>query len=435
MEEARGLAAAISLDVVFDIVAPLTAPRPATLLGSGKVADLGEQFKALNVDVAIVDATLSPGQQRNLERAWSVKVLDRTGLILEIFGARAQTKEGRLQVELAHLSYQKSRLVRSWTHLERQRGGGGFTGGPGETQIESDRRDIATRIDRIKKHLKEVRRTRDLQRARRKRAPFPIVALVGYTNAGKSSVFNRLTKASVLAKDMLFATLDPTMRALELPSGRKVILSDTVGFISDLPTHLVEAFRATLEEVLEADIIVHVQDVADPLREQRQADVLSVLEQLGVGEEDTRPCVRLYNKADLLNEDDRDALEIKVRSANWNAGLGLAAPYQCASSAFEEGGLDAFLELIDSISARGCEIYRIALEPQDGSQAAWLRSHGEILDESYFEDGRIQFVIRLSGIASGRYEKKFAEKLGEPLNDGPGEAWPADERNTRHAEH
>ena len=282
LAEAVGLAAAIHLDIQSADIIPLDVIKPATLLGSGKVEELGGQIKKQHVDLVIVDGQLSPVQQRNLERAWKVKVLDRTGLILEIFGERARTREGRLQVELAHLTYQKSRLVRSWTHLERQRGGVGFLGGPGETQIEADRRALQDKINRLEKDIGKVKKTRELHRKTRRSAPYPVVALVGYTNAGKSTLFNLVTESDVFAKDLLFATLDPTMRAIELPSGRKVILSDTVGFISDLPTHLIASFRATLEEVLEAEIILHVRDVAHDETEAQKADVADVLKSLGV---------------------------------------------------------------------------------------------------------------------------------------------------------
>ncbi len=310
LEEAVGLAAAINLNVLEAGVISVVQPRPSTLLGGGKVDDVRalldsyEQRPAL----VIIDGALTPVQHRNLETAWNVKVLDRTALILEIFGERAQTAEGRLQVELAHLDYQRSRLVRSWTHLERQRGGAGFLGGPGERQIESDRRALDDKIVRLRKKLEDVKRTRSLQRARRKRAPHPVVALVGYTNAGKSTLFNRLTQASVKAQDLLFATLDPTMRAIDLPSGVRVILSDTVGFISDLPTQLVAAFRATLEEVLEADIIVHVRDIAHEDTEAQRDDVITVLEELGVKDGDGRPVIEALNKIDLLDEEDREGV-------------------------------------------------------------------------------------------------------------------------------
>ncbi|MEP6829595.1 MAG: GTPase HflX, partial [Rhizomicrobium sp.] len=306
LAEAVGLAGAIGLDVVETRIAPLSRPTPATLIGSGKVAEIAEVTARLKPELVIVNAQLSPVQQRNLEKAWTTKVLDRTALILEIFGARAATREGRLQVELAHLTYQRSRLVRSWTHLERQRGGFGFLGGPGETQIEADRRLIGDRIVKIKRELEGVKRTRALGRQARSRVPFPVVALVGYTNAGKSTLFNRLTKSEVLAKDLLFATLDPTMRGVKLRNGTKIILSDTVGFIADLPTELVAAFRATLEEVLAADVIAHVRDAAHDESDAQKADVLKVLAALGVPED--RAMIEVLNKIDLLPAEVRAGL-------------------------------------------------------------------------------------------------------------------------------
>src|SRR5690349_21579089 len=306
LEEAKGLARSIDLTVVDALIAPIAQIRPATYLGKGKVEEVLGLIKGNDIELVVMDCALSPIQQRNLEKAWSTKVLDRTGLILEIFGRRAKTKEGALQVELAHLNYQRSRLVRSWTHLERQRGGFGFLGGPGESQIESDRRLIAERIVRIKKELDKVKRTRSLGRQARKKVPFPVVALVGYTNAGKSTIFNRLTESEVLAKDLLFATLDPTMRGVKLPQGTKVILSDTVGFIADLPTELVAAFRATLEEVLEADVIVHVRDAAHEESSAQKADVLKVLDDLGMPPD--RPMIEVLNKIDLLEPEQRRGL-------------------------------------------------------------------------------------------------------------------------------
>ena len=302
LAEAESLTRALSdLELVGGEVIWLRSTHPATLFGPGKVDEMHGRLKQDEIDLVVVDGPLSPVQQRNLENGWKTKVLDRTGLILEIFGARAQTREGVLQVDLAHLNYQKSRLVRSWTHLERQRGGAGFMGGPGERQIESDRRQIDDRITILRRQLEKVVRTRTLHRAARKKIPYPIVALVGYTNAGKSTLFNHLTEASVLAEDMLFATLDPTMRQLELPSGRTVIMSDTVGFISDLPTQLVAAFRATLEEVLEADLVVHVRDIANARTDAQKADVLTVLRDLGLGDEELDGMIEVLNKTDLLD--------------------------------------------------------------------------------------------------------------------------------------
>ncbi|MEM7191340.1 MAG: GTPase HflX, partial [Pseudomonadota bacterium] len=303
LDEAVGLALAIDLDIRASGIVPVPQPKPATLFGSGKVAELAGLVRMEEAELIVVDHPLSPVQQRNLERAWNAKVLDRTGLILEIFGERARTREGRLQVELAHLVYQKSRLVRSWTHLERQRGGIGFLGGPGETQIETDRRLLSERIDKIKKELAHVRQTRTLQRKSRQRVPYPAVALVGYTNAGKSTLFNTLTGADVMAQDVLFATLDPTIRALSLPHGSKSVLSDTVGFISELPTTLVAAFRATLEEVEEADLILHVRDISDDASASQREDVNAVLNELGIcADDEPGKVLEVWNKADLLDE-------------------------------------------------------------------------------------------------------------------------------------
>jgi GTP-binding protein HflX len=307
-DEAVGLAQAIDLDPIHTAVVTVNDPRPATLLGSGKVAEFAEIVKEGHAELVIVDHPLTPVQQRNLEKELNAKVLDRTGLILEIFGERARTKEGTLQVDLAHLNYQKGRLVRSWTHLERQRGGAGFLGGPGETQIESDRRVLQDKINKLKHELETVRRTRDLHRAKRKKVPFPVVAIVGYTNAGKSTLFNRLTGAGVLAENMLFATLDPTLRRVRLPHGTPVILSDTVGFISDLPTHLIAAFRATLEEVVEADLVIHLRDISDPDTSAQAEDVERILADLGVDAGDTKRVVEVWNKIDRLDDGNRARL-------------------------------------------------------------------------------------------------------------------------------
>jgi len=370
LEEAIGLARAIALDIVHAEVVRLHQIRPATLIGKGGVEALGQCIEEQEIGIAIVDAALSPVQQRNLERAWKCKVIDRTGLILEIFGARARTHEGRLQVELAALTYQRSRLVRSWTHLERQRGGFGFLGGPGESQLEIDRRLIGERIIRLKRELEDVKRTRELHRAARRRVPYPIVALVGYTNAGKSTLFNRLTRSSVMAEDLLFATLDPTMRVLKLPSGRKAILSDTVGFISELPTHLVAAFRATLEEVLEADVIVHVRDVAHPDSAAQRDDVHAVLTDLGLGEVVERGLVEALNKIDLLDAEARAAVINQ-------AGRQLAA---VPISAVTGAGCDDLLTLLDARLLDGIRPVPVAVELSDGAGIAWLYRHGEVLE-------------------------------------------------------
>lgn len=351
-----------------------------------------EAIRAAKVDVAVVDAQLSPVQQRNLEKAWGCKVIDRTGLILDIFGERAATREGTLQVELAHLEYQRSRLVRSWTHLERQRGGFGFLGGPGESQIEADRRLISDRIVRLKKELEQVRRTRGLHRSARKRVPYPIVALVGYTNAGKSTLFNTLTGAAVMAKDQLFATLDPTMRGLRLPSGRQVILSDTVGFISELPTELVAAFRATLEEVAEADVILHVRDAAHPDSASQRADVIEVLEgMVASGQLDEawqRRSIEVLNKADLLG----------------GVAAVPARPDTVAVSAITGEGLPALLAAIDARIAEGMQLAEYRLSPADGQRLAWLYQHGEVVGR---EDGdeEIRLTVRLLPADRARFEQ------------------------------
>jgi GTP-binding protein HflX len=372
LDEAVGLARAIDLDIAHAEVVRLADFRPATLFGRGTVDRLKDLIAAEHVTVAVVDGVLSPGQQRNLERAWACKVIDRTGLILEIFGERARTAEGRLQVELASLTYQKSRLVRTWTHLERQRGGFGFLAGPGETQLESDRRIIGERIGKLRRELEGVKRTRGLHRKARARVPYPVVALVGYTNAGKSTLFNRLVSGRVLAADMLFATLDPTMRALELPSGRKVILSDTVGFISDLPTDLVAAFRATLEEVRAADVVVHVRDVSHPETEAQRADVHRVLAELGLGAMVDRGLIEALNKIDLLPAEARSAL---VNQANRAAD---AIPI----SAMTGEGVPALLRRLDEALASSRAVVDVTLDASDGAAIAWLYAHGDVIERS-----------------------------------------------------
>jgi GTP-binding protein HflX len=362
-----GLTRAIGLNVIGEYIVPLSRPTPATLIGSGKAEEIAAEARGLEPEVIIVNALLSPVQQRNLERAWNTKVLDRTALILEIFGERAQTREGRLQVELAHLTYQRSRLVRSWTHLERQRGGFGFLGGPGETQIETDRRLIGERIAKIKRELAEVARTRGLHRTARKRVPYPVVALVGYTNAGKSTLFNTLTQSDVLAKNLLFATLDPTMRGLKLPGGRNVILSDTVGFIADLPHELVAAFRATLEEVLEADVILHIRDAAHDETEAQKADVLAVLNELGIEADGERPILEVLNKIDLLDTGERAGLLARSR----RGGV-------VAISALTGEGLSDLLTRIEGALGAGESVFQLRLNAADGAGLAWAYKHGRV---------------------------------------------------------
>jgi GTPase len=396
LAEAVGLAEAIELDVAGSEVVRLPRFRPGTLLGSGTVESIGERIKEGGVGVVIVDATVSPVQQRNLERAWNCKVIDRTGLILEIFGARARTHEGRLQVELAALSYQKSRLVRSWTHLERQRGGFGFLGGPGESQLEIDRRLIGERIAKLKVELEATKRTRALHRGARKRVPYPVIALVGYTNAGKSTLFNRLTRSDVVAKDLLFATLDPTMRRMALPSGRQAILSDTVGFISDLPTQLVAAFRATLEEVTEADLIVHVRDVYHPDTEAQRQDVHAVLGELGLGIKVEDGLIEVLNKIDLLAPDAHaDILNQNRRNHD-------VVPVSAATGE----GCDALLVLLDHRLEGDREAIELDVPLSDGAAIAWLYAHGEVVDRRD-DETRAYLAVRLSQADLGRFKHRL----------------------------
>jgi GTP-binding protein HflX len=396
LEEAVGLAQALDLDVRETVVANLRQLTPATLFGKGKVIEIGHIVELADAAVAIVDDALTPVQQRNLEKAWQVKVVDRTGLILEIFARRARTREGRLQVELARLSYERSRLVRTWTHLERQRGGFGVMGGPGETQIETDRRLLADRIRKLKLELVEVRRTRTLQRQARKRHPHPTVALVGYTNAGKSTLFNRLTQAEVVAADMLFATLDPTLRLLKLPDGRPAILSDTVGFISDLPHELVEAFRATLEEVREADVVLHVRDIASEESAAQAGDVREVLERLGL-DLDERAILEVWNKVDLLPTDDLDQVIGDARRAH---------PPAIPVSAVTGQGCDALLAAVAGLvdEAPPVDVYAPVGE---GAAIAWLYRHGRVIERHAGKDGSVRLAVSLSPQALGQFEQQF----------------------------
>ncbi len=388
LTEATGLAEAIDLEVTQGLVVPVPNPRPATLFGTGKVEALKALIAAHDIALVIIDHPVSPIQQRNLERAWNVKVLDRTGLILEIFGQRARTKEGRLQVELAHLSYQKSRLVRTWTHLERQRGGYGFLGGPGEAQIELDRRMIDERIIAIRKELEVVVRTRELHRKGRRRVPYPVVAIVGYTNAGKSTLFNAITGSHVFAKQQVFATLDPTMREVRLGSGRRIILSDTVGFISDLPTMLVAAFRATLEEVVEADLILHVRDISHAETDAQARDVEDVLTGLGI---DTLaaegPILEVWNKVDLLSAVTR---EEAVSAARWVEG----GPVLVSATTGE--GIEALLGAIDARLGRSDEILNLVIPAHEGRLVNWLYEEAEVLDREALESGEVRVRLRIA---------------------------------------
>ncbi|MBD8555656.1 GTPase HflX [Rhizobium sp. CFBP 8762] len=398
LEEAVGLALAIDLDVVRALIVPVSQPKPGTLMGIGKIAEIAATLDEQDAGLVIVDHPLTPVQQRNLEKEWNAKVIDRTGLILEIFGRRATTKEGSLQVELAHLNYQKGRLVRSWTHLERQRGGAGFLGGPGETQIEADRRMLQDKIIRLERELEQVRKTRQLHRSKRRKVPHPVVALVGYTNAGKSTLFNRITGAGVLAEDMLFATLDPTLRRMKLPHGRTVILSDTVGFISNLPTHLVAAFRATLEEVLEADLILHVRDLSDPDNAAQSADVLRILADLGIDEKSgSERIIEVWNKIDRLEPEAREVITQKAaNTAN-----------TVAVSAITGDGIDA---LLDEIGARisGVLLERtVRLQPEQMQLLPWIYERAIMDGREDEEDGSISLDVRLSESDAGELDRRM----------------------------
>ncbi len=397
LDEATLLADALGVEVKESLSVTVREIKVGAYFGSGKIEEITALIAQHDINLVVINAAIAPIQQRNLENIWGVKVIDRTGLILEIFAMRAATKEGRLQVELARLGYEKSRLVRTWTHLERQRGGQGFLAGPGETQIESDRRMLDDKIGKLRRDLKQVRSRRALQRTKRERAPERVVALVGYTNAGKSSLFNRLTTGGVLEKDMLFATLDTTHRILPLPSGQNAVMSDTVGFISDLPTDLIDAFRATLEEVKEADLLIHVRDMSDPLTEQHKQDVLQILASIEAGPSHDQAMIEVANKIDLLSDEERSSLTGQSLTLG-NDKRQQMFPISCTKKI----GLDILLESIEAELSKSDHIVKVIIQPKDMQVRAWLHQHGNVLDEKILEQGECQMRVRLTQVDAGK---------------------------------
>lgn len=407
LDEAAGLAAALGVEIVHQATIPLREVHVANYLGGGKIVEIADVISAEKASIVVMNCQLSPIQQRNLERIWKVKVVDRTGLILEIFGLRAATKEGRLQVELARLAYERSRLVRTWTHLERQRGGQGFLAGPGETQIESDRRVLSEKMTKLRRALDQVRRTRGLQRSQRQKAPERVVALVGYTNAGKSTLFNLLTDGGVLAKDMLFATLDTTHRILQLPNGKPAVLSDTVGFIADLPTDLITAFRATLEEVKESDILLHVRDISDPISDERRDNVLEILDQIEAGPDHGQMIIEVWNKVDRLSGENKEATEQRAEALRESDQDTDAHVISCATGE----GVEALREAIERALTAKDDVIAVAIPPKDFKVRAWLHEHGLVIAEDVGEGGVCNMQVQLSDVDIGKFRAKHPQLI------------------------